>query len=204
MADGPAPVGRERAEQAIAARFSRLMNATTSPFGVLADPALAGVPSAILFVAYLAAKSRDAAPELVRALGLLALVPLVLALLANLALLGARGRVVGWLAGLPFPLENVNGLLNGVGGELEVRFSAREGGAPRRATSSTPPSTRSAPTCSSRRSPTTSPSSSCGSASSTRRRTPRGRTTPATSASAPSAIASSSRSRARGRSRPCA
>ena len=37
-------VGRERAEQAVAARFSRLMNASTSRFGVLSDPAMAGVP----------------------------------------------------------------------------------------------------------------------------------------------------------------
>ena len=37
MPDAPAlvGVGRDRAAQAIAARFSRLMNASTSPFGVL-------------------------------------------------------------------------------------------------------------------------------------------------------------------------
>jgi hypothetical protein len=128
MPDAPAGVGRERAEGSVATRFSRLMNASTSPLGVVADPAIAGVPSAVLFVAYLAARSRDAAPDVVALLGALAVAPLVLALLATVALLGARGRVVAWLARLPFPLENVNGLLNGVGVELEVRFEPTPAG----------------------------------------------------------------------------
>ena len=129
MADAPGGVGRERAAQGVVARFSRLMNASTSPRGMLSDPALAGVPSAIFFVAYLAAKSREASPDVVRALGALALAPLVLVLAASLLLLGARERVLAWLARLPFPLENVNALLNGVGAELEVRFAPPAEGA---------------------------------------------------------------------------
>ncbi len=125
MPDAPAlvGVGRDRAAQAIAARFSRLMNASTSPFGVLGDPASAGVPTAIFFVAYLVARSRDAAPDVVRSLGLLSFAPLLVVVVSSLALIGARARVIAWLAGLPFPLENVNALLNGIGSELEVRFA---------------------------------------------------------------------------------
>ena len=116
MPDAPAlvGVGRDRAAQAIAARFSRLMNASTSPFGVLGDPASAGVPTAIFFVAYLVARSRDAAPDVVRSLGLLSFAPLLVVVVSSLALIGARARVIAWLAGLPFPLENVNALLNGI------------------------------------------------------------------------------------------
>jgi hypothetical protein len=123
-----ARVGREQAEQSVAARFSRLMNATTSRWGALSDPAIAGVPTAVFFVAFLAARSRELDPGVISALGVLSLVPAAVALVATLALSGARRRVVEWLATLPFPLENVNGLLNGIGAELEVRFA----GEPRR------------------------------------------------------------------------
>jgi hypothetical protein len=38
--------------------------------------------------------------------------------------MGARGRVVEWLAGLPFPVENLNAVLNGLGEGLEITFAA--------------------------------------------------------------------------------
>ena len=38
------------------------------------------------------------------------------------SLAGARARVIDWLAGLPFPIENLNAVLNGLGEELEVTF----------------------------------------------------------------------------------
>ena len=131
MADDPRRerVGRERAEQAVATRFSRLMNASTSPLGVFSDPALAGLPTACFLVVLLAALSRDPEPRTATVLGALSVAPLLVALLASLALRGARGRVLSWLAGLPFPLENVNALLNGVGTELEIHFEAESGAA---------------------------------------------------------------------------
>jgi hypothetical protein len=40
----------------------------------------------------------------------------------QLALTGARARGVDWLAGLPFPVENLNAVLNGLGETLEITF----------------------------------------------------------------------------------
>jgi hypothetical protein len=110
---------RARAAESISARFTRTMNATTSAWGIV------GVATAPAFVALLVAIRVEAAPGVITALEVVAALPLAVAVMLSLALLGARGRVIDWLAGLPFPLENVNALLNGVGETLEITFQGK-------------------------------------------------------------------------------
>ena len=43
-----------RSDESVASRFSRLMNATTSPVGALTDPPLVATATAVLLVAFLA------------------------------------------------------------------------------------------------------------------------------------------------------
>lgn len=106
----------------VADKFSRIMNATTSPLGVAGDPPVAAAATAVFLVAYLAARRSDASPVLQQVLLALVLLPLAVAIVVALALLGARRRVVRWLAAQPFPVENMNAILNGMGDSLEVTF----------------------------------------------------------------------------------
>src|ERR1700742_1920098 len=106
---------RQRAEQSVSTRFTRLMNATTSRWGVLTDPSIVGVCTAPPFVALVAALRLEASPPVVMGLEALAALTLLVAIAAALALTSARRRVVDWLAGLPFPVENLNAVLNGLG-----------------------------------------------------------------------------------------
>ncbi len=117
---------RERAEQSISARFTRVMNATTSRWGMFTDPSIIGLCTAPVAVGLLAAIRLEAAPGLVTGLEILAALPVTVAVLLALALTGARSQVVAWLASVPFPVENMNGVLNGLGEALEVTF--RDGG----------------------------------------------------------------------------
>lgn len=117
-------VGPEAAAERVADRFTRPMRATTSPLGVLTDPPVvcAGIAVVVLIsvILYnLDIIDRRQLPFVYAAIGL----PLVVAVGVNLALRGARAEVVRWLAGLPFTVDNVNGLLNGVAAHLVVRFS---------------------------------------------------------------------------------
>jgi hypothetical protein len=116
---------RERAEQSVSSRFTRVMNATTSRWGVLTDPSMVGLATAPAAVGLLAAVRLEATPGLVMGLELLAAVPVTVAVLVGLSLTRARGRVVEWLATLPFPVENLNAVLNGLGESLEVSFQGR-------------------------------------------------------------------------------
>jgi hypothetical protein len=116
------PAARQRAEESVATRFTRVMNATTSRFGVLTDPPIVAICTSPLVIALIAAQRLDADPLLVQALGALAALPLLVAIAVSLALRGARARVVDWLAGLPFPVENMNAILNGLGEGLEITF----------------------------------------------------------------------------------
>jgi hypothetical protein len=113
---------RAQADESVAASFSRIMNATTSPAGVLTDPPIVALASAVFFIAFLAALRMDAG-TVVPVLGALAATPLAIAIVTSLGLIGARRKVVAWLGGLPFPIENMNALLNGLGDGLEVTFT---------------------------------------------------------------------------------
>lgn len=113
---------RARAEESVSTRFTRLMNATTSRWGVLTDPSIVGVATAPPVVGLLAAVRFEAAPSLVLALEVLSAAPVSAAIICALVLTTSRRRVVDWLAKLPFPVENLNAVLNGLGDSLEVSF----------------------------------------------------------------------------------
>ncbi len=114
---------RERAEQSVARRFSRIMNASTSPYGTLTDPPVIAILSSIGLVSMLVALQLEASPLVVRALAAVMALPIAIAITVSIALRGARRRVVDWLTTLPFPVENLNALLNGVGDSLEITFT---------------------------------------------------------------------------------
>ncbi len=112
----------QRADQSVSERFTRVMNATTSRWGMFTDASIVGFCTAPAFVAWLAATRLEAAPPVVTALAVLATVPVVVAVVLTLSLRGARARVVTWLASVPFPVENMNAVLNGLGEVLEITF----------------------------------------------------------------------------------
>jgi hypothetical protein len=112
-----------RADQSVATRFTRIMNASTSRWGVLTDPPIVAIATGVFVLALLGAKSAGAGDGVVRALIAAALLPIGVAAALSLALLGARRRVVAWLARQPFPVDNMNAVLNGLGEALEVSFA---------------------------------------------------------------------------------
>jgi hypothetical protein len=114
----------QRAEASVSERFTRVMNATTSRWGVLTDPSMIGVAVAPLAVAALAAARLDASPGAVMALEALMVVPLAIGLVAVTSLRSARSKLVSWLASKPFAIENMNAVLNGLGEVVEVTFVA--------------------------------------------------------------------------------
>lgn len=115
---------RERADQSISASFTRIMKATTSRLGVLTDPPLIALASGVFLVTLLAALQFGAPQVAVRVLTVLLGVPIAVAVIMTLALSGARGKVVSWLASVPFPVENMNAVLNGLGEMLDVTFKS--------------------------------------------------------------------------------
>lgn len=110
------------ANESVSRSFSRVMKATTSPWGALVDPPLVAMATAPLFLGYLGARQTGSSEALVLALAVLAAAPMVLAIGLLVRLSGARNEVVGWLAGLPFPVDNMNAILNGVGDFAEIHF----------------------------------------------------------------------------------
>jgi hypothetical protein len=120
---GASAGARQRADESVSTSFSRLMRATTSQWGMLTDPPIVAIATAAPVVAVLVARRYGVEGAPLWVLQVLAALPLALGLVFTLALLGARARVVDWLAGVPFPVENMNAVLNGLGDTLEVTFT---------------------------------------------------------------------------------
>jgi hypothetical protein len=115
---------RSRAAESVAASFTRIMNASTSRWGMITDPPVLALATGVFLILLLASLRIEAAEGLVPIFGALTALPLVLGVVVSLSLLGARSRVIEWLAGLPFPVENLNAVLNGLGEGLEITFAA--------------------------------------------------------------------------------
>ncbi len=99
------------------------MRATTSPLGPLTDPYLVGIPTAVLVLgATILGAMGKVTSVLLPVVVAVCATPVVASILATIAIGDARGRVVAWMASLPFEIVNVNGLLDGVGEALVVRF----------------------------------------------------------------------------------
>lgn len=112
---------RARADESVAAKFSRAMNAATSPYGYLTDYALASAMAALpIVLAVRQASSGALASPVTFALIGLAVLPIAVAITLSATLRGAREQVVAWLASLPFAVDNVNSLLVGLTDELEI------------------------------------------------------------------------------------
>ena len=113
---------RERAASSVAERFTRLMRATASPYGELTDPTLVAAAMGVTVFAGLTFRAATGMPPNVGSVFLASVLPLSLGLAFNWPLRSSRERVVAWLAGLPFSVGNLNGLLNGIATVLRVRF----------------------------------------------------------------------------------
>lgn len=116
------PPEQDDVEQSVSPRFSRAMNATCSPLGMLTDPAVIGAASAVSVMVALGLRLAFGA-EHGTWLYLLAAAPLLGGLGVMVALSGGRKKVVGWLQRVPFPVHNVNGLLHGVAQTVLIRFA---------------------------------------------------------------------------------
>jgi hypothetical protein len=112
----------KEASENVAERFTRVMNATPSPIGPWCDLTVASVLSGILLAVGLFAIRRSSDPSSLYIVLAVAAVPLTVSALLSTTLGGSRAAVVRWLASLPFPLENVNALLAGLGDTLEIHF----------------------------------------------------------------------------------
>lgn len=120
----------ERADESVATKLTRVMKATTSPLGVVTDPPLVCVAVALVVVTSVILYNRRVIDAtLIPVVLAVAALPIVVAIAVTLMLAGARKRVVDWIGSLPFVIDNVNGLLDGVAQNLVVRFA---GGPPDR------------------------------------------------------------------------
>ena len=113
----------KRADESVSHRFTRIMRAATSPIGVLTDPPLVALAEGVIVIIAVTLYNIGV---LVKGqlwiIYLLLALPVLAAIGVDMTLRSARARVVQWLASLPFPVENMNGLLNGVAQNLLVRF----------------------------------------------------------------------------------
>jgi hypothetical protein len=114
---------RQWAEESVAPRFTRIMRAATSRYGVLTDPPLIAVVESVLTLSAIALYQMETitSDQLIFVWITLA-APLLLGTIVSITQFGARSEVVSWLASQPFPIENFNGLLNGVAVKLVIRF----------------------------------------------------------------------------------
>jgi hypothetical protein len=114
---------RSRADESVAVRFTRVMNATPSPWGVWSDVTFGAIVSGIILVIGLAVVGgRDRSSSLLAAALAFACVPPIVSIVVSVGLRGSRRRVVAWLASLPFEVVNMNALLAGLGDTIEVIF----------------------------------------------------------------------------------
>ena len=117
------PSARARATESVASRFTRLMNAATSRWGVMTDPPVLALATGFFLILLLASLRISAVESLVPVFAALTAMPVALGVIVSLSLLGARGQVIDWLTSLPFPVENLNAVLNGLGDEMEITFA---------------------------------------------------------------------------------
>jgi hypothetical protein len=111
------------ADESVAEKFTRVMNATPSPLGAWSDFMLASVASAVVVVVGLFAVRRSSDPSEVYVIFAIASLPLLASAGLSMALRGSRAFVVRWLGSLPFPVGNMNAILAGVSDTLEVVFA---------------------------------------------------------------------------------
>ncbi|HHH27307.1 MAG TPA: hypothetical protein ENK57_03015 [Polyangiaceae bacterium] len=118
------PDALSRADERVATKLTRVMKATTSPLGVFTDPPLVCAAVAVVVVVSVILFNRRVIDQTLIPLVLaVAALPVAVAVGVTLMLAGARRRVVEWMASLPFAVDNMNGLLDGVAQHLVVTFA---------------------------------------------------------------------------------
>jgi hypothetical protein len=111
------------ANESIAEKFTRVMNATPSPLAPFSDLMAASIVSGLTaVVGFFAIRGSRDASLLYAVLGI-ATVPLLASALVSVLLRGSRAKVVAWLSAMPFPVDNLNALLAGLGDTLELVFA---------------------------------------------------------------------------------
>ena len=113
---------RADASDRVALKFTRVMNATPSRFGVLSDLGSASAISGAVLVLslFFLRGAADSSRNLALALSV---VPLAASLVAAAMLARSREKVVSWMVTLPFPIDNMNAILAGTSDAIEVAFA---------------------------------------------------------------------------------
>jgi hypothetical protein len=117
-------------EENVAKKFTRVMNATPVRWGILSDVTISAAAASVVLAIGLAiaSHSKNGVAILV-ASAAVAAVPIVVTVVASIALHGSRAAVIDWLEKVPFPVENINALLAGVADTIEVYFKQLPPGA---------------------------------------------------------------------------
>jgi hypothetical protein len=113
----------EEVSESIAQKFTRVMNATPSPLAPLCDLLGASTLSgALLMAGFFVIRHTQNTAALYVVL-LVSASPLLMSLALSAFLRTTRARVVAWLVTLPFPVDNMNAILDGLGDTVEVEFA---------------------------------------------------------------------------------
>jgi hypothetical protein len=126
-------MNRHDAEESVAARFTRAMNASTSPLGKYSDLVIASALAGLVLVVGLYLVRRASGTGPVYAVLAAAALPIAISWAIAASLRRAREEVIAWLETLPFDVINLNALLAGGADRFEVVF-ARGASLPDRAT----------------------------------------------------------------------
>jgi hypothetical protein len=108
------------ASECVAEKFTRVMNATPSPLGPLSDLGAASVLSGLIVVVGFFGIRRSSDSSLLYVVLGVALVPLVVNAVLTALTRDSRAKVVAWLCTVPFPIDNLNALLAGLGDTVEI------------------------------------------------------------------------------------
>jgi len=111
------------ASECVAEKFTRVMKATPSPLGPMTDVMGASILSALIVAVGFFAIRGSSNAVLLYVVFAIAAVPLLASALLSLPLRGSRDKVVAWLSSVPFPVDNLNALLAGLGDTVEVIFA---------------------------------------------------------------------------------
>src|SRR5258708_22225862 len=114
----------KEAGESVAEKFTRMMNATTSPLGAYSDVGAASVVSGALVVIGFFAIRRSTDPSSIYVALAVAAFPLVASVLVSTFLTGSRPVGVDWLPSLPFPAHNLYALLAGLPDTTLVHLSS--------------------------------------------------------------------------------
>lgn len=109
------------ADESVAGRFTWSMNAATWRHGWFCDIIFAFVMSGMAALG-LAVAVHAHVTWIAWGFGAMTAFPLIGCLVANVMMRNARVHVVAWIASMPFPVENINALLLGMGEMFEIHF----------------------------------------------------------------------------------